>query len=382
MRFPLTILALVAAMMISPTSAFNQDVVSQPKWQVGLSGGIAQYHGDISIKSWTSKFSGETKLAFGAFARHHFNGKAGLGIGFQRAGLFGAKPLKSDGVTAFDLQYKGNINQFYLHSYLNFSNFFFGEAERTVNFYGTLGIGFIQWQGDLTKISDGTLVTNNSNAAAQNLKTNGASFPVSIGVSFNIAPSLNLFVEASMMNALTDEVDFFRDGYQYDIITTAQVGLSYQFGCGGKKVQKIRNPEQITRWEPETPISVIEYEIYNDPPVKKVIRDTIPQLQLPAKEMQPAVQSFPPFEFRVQIYAKTTRAAIGDKIYRNVTFEYPIIENTYNGLYRYSTGSFKTYAEAESYARTMQSRGIYDAFVVAYSNNERISITSEMKNRK
>jgi hypothetical protein len=82
------------------------------------------------------------------------------------------------------------------------------------------------------------------------------------------------------------------------------------------------------------------------------------------------------------VYAKSSRVAIGERVYRNVQFDYPIVENTFNGLYRYSTGSFQSYAEAEAYAHKMQSRGIYDAFVVAYSNNERISITSEMKNRR
>jgi len=105
-------------------------------------------------------------------------------------------------------------------------------------------------------------------------------------------------------------------------------------------------------------------------------------LTLPEKQVVPEQNKSTGFEFRVQIYAKSSPALIGSKVYRTVQFEYPIIENQYNGLYRYSTGSFRSYSEAESYARTLQSRGIYDAFVVAYSNNERVTISPEMKNKK
>jgi hypothetical protein len=354
-----------------------QEVVI-PKWQIGAFGGLTQYHGDISNKSWTKKFSGETKLSFGFLARHHFNSKHGLGVHFQHSSIYSAKEFKSDGITVFDRKYDGSFTQISLQSFLNFSNFFFGESDRKLELYGTLGIGYLFWNGTLSNISTNAIITNNSTASAV---TKGASFPATIGAQYALTPNLKLMFEASLITALTDEVDFYRDGYQYDILTSAHFGLTYNFG-GGVKNKKTSKPSQVGSWEPETPISVIDYEIYNDPPVKQPVKETLPQLQLPAKIEPSNTQTFPPFEFRVQIYAKTTSAAIGQKVYRNVTFEYPIIENRFNGLYRYSTGSFRTYSEAEAYARTMQNRGIFDAFVVAYSNNERISITSEMKSRK
>jgi hypothetical protein len=128
------------------------------------------------------------------------------------------------------------------------------------------------------------------------------------------------------------------------------------------------------------PVSVIEYEVYPELPSERKAKIEIPPLTLtPVQDkvvQQPASSAF---EFRVQIYAKSQRVTGSTSIYRNIQFEYPIIENHFNGIYRYSTGSFRSYSDAESYARQLQSRGVYDAFVVAYRNNERVSITSEMK---
>lgn len=353
-------------------------------FQFGLYGGVSQYHGDISTKTWSSKFSGETKFSFGALARYHFNDKHGLGVQFQRSALYSEKQYKSDGTTLFDRKFQGDFNQVSLHSYINFSNFFFGDADRKVEFYGTLGIGYAFWNADLSKLSDGTLVHNNSSAPGAGFATNGFSFPASVGLNFLITPEIKLSVEANMITALTDEIDFYRDGYQYDIITAAHIGISYSIGAKmANKTKKIKAPSVATKWEPETPISIIDYEIYNDPPAVMVKTETtIPPLTLPEKQVVPEQNKNTGFEFRVQIYAKSSPVQIGSKVYRNVQFEYPVVENQYNGLYRYSTGSFKSYSEAESYARTMQSRGIYDAFVVAYSNNERITISPEMKNKK
>lgn len=351
-------------------------------WQVGAFGGISQYYGDVSHKTWSSKFSAETKPSFGVFARYHFNEFYGLGLHFQHSGIYSEKQFKSDGKTPFDLAYSGTYNQISLQSYLNFSNFLFGAANRTVDLYGTLGIGYISWNGTLTKLSNGVLVVDNATAQINGLDTRAASFPVGLGATFAIAPNLKLSLEASLTTVISDDIDFKRDWYQYDILTAAHVGLSYSFGDGQTKDKKTKkSPSAATKWEPETPISVIDYEIYNDPPIKKMQPETLPQLQLPAKN-EVVTKSYAPFEFRVQLYAKSSRVAIGERVYRNVQFDYPIVENTFNGLYRYSTGSFQSYAEAEAYAHKMQSRGIYDAFVVAYSNNERISITSEMKNRR
>ncbi len=91
------------------------------------------------------------------------------------------------------------------------------------------------------------------------------------------------------------------------------------------------------------------------------------------------VVAYKDFEFRVQIFAKSKPMPNIKAYFSGVHFEYPIVENTQMGLYRYSTGTFQNFNEAARYAEQLRQRGIHDAFVVAYRNNQRISITSEMK---
>jgi hypothetical protein len=95
-------------------------------------------------------------------------------------------------------------------------------------------------------------------------------------------------------------------------------------------------------------------------------------------EVEPAPQP-KSFEFRVQILAKREKIEHISQIFPNVTFDYPIVVNNFQGIHRYSTGSFSSFNAAQAYANTMRSRGIHDAFVVAYRNDMRIPITAEMR---
>lgn len=358
---------------------YAQKKPLQPPWQIGAFGGIAQYYGDISNKPWSSKFSGETKYSFGALGRYHFNPKVGLGLQLQHGAFYSAKPFKSDGTTNFDLQYDATFTHANLHAFLNLTNFFFGEKERMIELYSTFGVGHIWWVGTLSKISNNTTVRSNAITAPIGYKTSSFTVPATLGLALRLAPNLKLSLDGTIMTALTDEVDFYRDGYQYDILSYFHAGLNYFIGGSQTKTKKQGAPKTVGKWEPEIPIKVIDYEIYKDPPQRLI---AAPELKLPTPEARVTQTPSADYEFRVQVYAKTSPIAIGSKVYRSVKFDYPIVENTFNGLYRYSTGTFRAYSEAEAYARTMQSRGVHDAFVVAYRNNQRIPITEDMKNKR
>lgn len=80
--------------------------------------------------------------------------------------------------------------------------------------------------------------------------------------------------------------------------------------------------------------------------------------------------------FRVQILAKTTGRADTDEMARKYGIVKSIDEDYSNGTYRYVVGAYKTYQEANLYAKTLRGNGIYDAFVVAYKNGIRIPVAS------
>ena len=93
---------------------------------------------------------------------------------------------------------------------------------------------------------------------------------------------------------------------------------------------------------------------------------------------QTALKSMEGVVFGVQILAKSTgRISIHD-LANSYKIDTKIIEDHSNGLYRYVAGWFGSFDEASRYARILRNKGIYDAFVVAYRNGQRISLSTVM----
>lgn len=352
--------------------------------EFGGFGGFSQYYGDISDKNYFQKFAGETRPSFGFFGRFHFNEKHGIGLGFNRISHYSRKDKYANG-NPLNNEFTGASNAFFAHSFLNMSNLFWGVADRKVNLYGTLGVGYNSWQSTRKNTLNGNIIIDYANAAANNLRSEAFFFPAALGVQFRINPSLSLFFEGMFTTLISDDLDYYRDGYQYDILVQTHLGLSYKLplNAPAPRPAPSRRPDTKQERRPafSAPIYVIDYEKFPEMPGERIQQQQLPVLE-PPKPSVPQIQSAnTDVEFRVQIYASSRKISNPQNLFRNVQFESPIIENVANGLYRYSTGSFRTYSEAEAYAKRLQSRGIHDAFVVAYQNNVRIQLTNEMKRR-
>jgi len=102
------------------------------------------------------------------------------------------------------------------------------------------------------------------------------------------------------------------------------------------------------------------------------------ELSLPAGSMQRLIQPVinpEDIEFRVQIGAYSNEVPI-DVIDLLISVSNTGIKkyNSEQGLTAYTAGSFKNYNEAENLKNSIVNEGIPDAFVVAFSNDRRISI--------
>lgn len=385
-------LILLLSMIVSLGTLYGQN--NNGKRDVGISGthlefggfgGFSQYYGDISSKNYFEKYALETKPSFGFTGRFHFNEKHGLGLGFNRITHYSAKPQYANG-TPLNNEFSGHSNTFFLHSYLNMSNLFWGPAERKLKLYGTLGVGYNSWQSVRRNSANGSVITDYSNAASQNLRSEAFFFPAALGIQFRLTPALSLFAEGMYSTLISDDLDYYRDGYQYDILVQTHLGLSFKLPLSAT-TPKSTVPEKSSvstsqKVSSVVPIYVIDYEKFPEMPGER-IPPQLPVLEPPKQTSvaPPSQQISSSIEFRVQIYASSRRINNLQNLYRNIKFDSPILENQANGLYRYSTGSFRTYSEAEAYAKQLQSRGINDAFVVAYQNNIRIPISSEMKRK-
>ena len=74
--------------------------------------------------------------------------------------------------------------------------------------------------------------------------------------------------------------------------------------------------------------------------------------------------------FKVQVLATKIKMNVNDKQFKGIK----IYEYFHKGLYKYTSGEFKTLAEAFAYRESILEIGIPEAFIVAFNNGERIGI--------
>jgi hypothetical protein len=355
------------------TSLSAQDKISveqQGKWQIGGVLGYAQYYGDVSNKSYFQKFGSELGFSASAFVRYHVNDLTGIGFNIHSGRITGTKNNFSDG-TAANLTFSGSVFNFDVHSYLSISNLFWGiTSTRNLNIYGTLGLGFMRWSSNLQdKVTlDFIFVDNRNRIDGAGFGTSAAYFPMTLGMEYKLTKGLSATFEGTLCTVFSDDVDNYTGGFSKDMLSFTSFGLSYRFGQKGTTAKKHETTVRQTE-----PVAVIDYDVFKSKAVQST--GSIQALTI----TEPKVENIKSFEFRVQILAKTNRVENVKRYFPQVTFDYAIRENSFGGIYRYSTGSFTSFREAESYSQTMRSRGIGDAFVVAYENNIRINITKEMR---
>lgn len=76
--------------------------------------------------------------------------------------------------------------------------------------------------------------------------------------------------------------------------------------------------------------------------------------------------------YRVQVYALNREKMLSDEEFDGLEDVQMYIED---GMYKYTTGIFKTHAEAIHYRDLMVQAGFNDAFVVTFTNGKRIYIS-------
>jgi hypothetical protein len=374
----LIVFALFSQFTASAQTGINKDKLAVRDWEAGLNFGLAQYYGDVSNRTFFEKISsGETRFGMGLFGRKYFNEYIGLGGHFQFLSLRSVKENYSNG-TPLNNAFTSNTFQGGLHMYLNFSNLFFGLTDRPVSVYGLAGLGYIRWNSTLrNSVTDAIIWQNGMVSPGVSYKTGALNMPLTLGLDIRLTNELRLNVEGSVQTTFSDDLDFYSDGFRHDILFYGSVGLSYIFNYKGLQAKKPTQQTQIPRRK--EPVKVLDYEsVQPVQPERSRPQSTLPVVRID----QPRYEEPSPqgqYEFRVQVIAMSRSRIDTESFRRRFNIETPIVENTFSGLYRYSTGRFSSFSEAEAYSRVIRSKGIHDAFVVAYRGNERISITSDMK---
>ncbi len=373
----LIVLVLFTLFAANAQTVINKDNLAVRNWEAGLNIGLAQYYGDVSNRGFFEKLSsGESRFGIGLFGRKYFNEYIGLGGHFQFLSLYSVKENYSNG-TPLNNAFTSNTIQGGLHMYLNFSNLFFGFADRPVSIYGLAGLGYIRWNSTLrNSVTDAIIWQNGMVSPGVSYKTGALNMPLTLGADIRLTNDLRLNVEGSVQTTFSDDLDFYSDGSRHDIIFYGSVGLSYIFNYKGLQANKRTQQTQIPRRK--EPVRVLDYEsVQPVQPERPRAQTTLPVVRIDEQRYTEPSQG--QYEFRVQVIAMSRSRIDTEAFRKRYNIETPIVENTFSGLYRYSTGRFSSFSEAEAYSRVIRSKGIHDAFVVAYRGNERIRITSDMK---
>ncbi len=354
-------------------------------WAIQLQPGFSQFYGDASNHSYFQKFKGEIGLYTGISVRKMIIPAVGLGLNFSYLGLKSYKNMKTDG-TKVDFHLSGSYYDANLFVYVNFNQLFTGyKPNRRFSGYGTLGVGWGFWNSILTNGITGLATKSGSKNGTYKYKTNAFVVPVSLGLNWRISNLWSVNLGGTLRTVFNDDVDVWHDGFKYDQIFSTNVGVTYHLRSGwGRSAKRQKQLKAIPCCNKKTVKSKPFIPIYDFDEINVSLApakagrqpQTIELLSVPEKSMKSVVRGF---EFRVQIMATTKPLNNVSALQVRYHLPYPVVENHQDGFYRYSVGSFQSYASALAAGKEIRSHGVFDAFVVAYRNGRRITITSKMK---
>ena len=196
---------------------------------------------------------------------------------------------------------------------------------------------------------------------------------------YNADYDMNKFKSDEEIPAYLLDHDFFIDCLQDRRFkrTTAATDATKTTVTSEIKVQPAVQPA-AKETKPVKVAKVIEPVKTQKPPVsEKPVTNEIPvNVKEPVKEPEPskvvANTSAGTVSYRVQVYALNREKMLTDDEFEGMEDVQMYIED---GMYKYTTGIFKTHAEAIHYRDLMVEAGFNDAFVVTFTNGKRIYIS-------
>ncbi len=392
LRFALLVVCSLAVLFTSGQSVNRASGSFRNNWQINYQLGFTQFYGDAASNGFFKKFSGETAFGTSLTARKFFSPVFGLGLDFYYTGVKSHKQESSVGLPV-DVTLTGNYFDVNLQAYLDFTNLLWGrDSRRKLSFYGTLAFGYGFWNTELYDGLSGITIKSGVTINNDTYKTGGIVIPVGFGLNYRLSDHWSVNMGGNFRTILNDDLDVWRGGFEYDQLFYGYAGISYHinplFGVSrkskkSKKTKEPKNTSPTTSKKEPRPTGVIPLFDYTKNSKTESSGGGGGSRELDVIGME---QPIPPkallpegFEFRVQIMAKRDRLPGVNVLRSRYDISGDVYENHQDGIYRYSTGSFTNYQDAVRHSQLLKSKGVSDAFVVAYKNNKRVALTSEMK---
>ncbi len=391
----LTITILLLVLPDLKAQSYNKTSEFKSFWQFNVNGGTSIFFGDIKQnRVWpVSTNENEWRFALGSILTKQISPIFGIRGQFLYGNLAGTRRQRN-------LYFESNYIEFNLNATVGIRNIFQEyRADQFWNVYLIAGIGISNFNTELKDLQTKKVVKNQGNGSGKSFAGRSLQPMILVGggVDFRLSDRVNLNIETANRVLGTDKLDATVGKFKYDIYNYTSLGVSYKFGVksSSKKEKsdeysyfkpKEKNEDLIEPadydYNPNKPVSPPEVEVLTIEPVivsipvlppmeEKVVEEVVTEPVVVVEE-EVVVQGV---EYRVQI-----RAKYGKQIsmhHLSNTYNIPaseIRENTHNGFYIYTVGSYTTYDQAKEKRNYLRiNNGISDSFIVAFRNGVRLN---------
>ncbi|MBN1339976.1 MAG: SPOR domain-containing protein [Bacteroidales bacterium] len=377
MKTRIFVVAILLSITLPVTAQNSRELFSGP-WSVNVNVGPNLFYGDIEVYNFFPVMhnNSEWRAAFGAMIQKKISRVVTARGQFLYGELSGTK-------RKYSKWFEADILETSLSATLDLSSFIWGVRDRKLSVYAMGGIGLTQWRTELKDLNTNEVIRTNGYAGGSGIggRTVEAVLPFGMGLDYKINDNWHINLEGSLRPVNSDLLDANVGDFPFDFYSYNFVGVTYVFNKR-KIMPPIELPpaeELITEQEAQQPAEEIVMEelpeTEPDDILEKELRDIEDKILVDEAGKGIFEPTYAGVVFRVQVMA--SRDNVNPETVKN---ELNLKENVYlnegNGWFRYSVGSFTKYWKAKEYKNLLVSKyNVYDAFVVAYRENERMSLT-------
>ncbi len=205
------------------------------EWKISMFIGSTTFHGDVSDKTnsfmnntpFSKYFYQDRKVGGGFYVDKMFTPYWGV-----RGTLLYAK-MKSTKESS-KIYFEGDLFEYSVSGLIDFSNIFLGvDRYRVWNFYGFIGVGFTETRSILYDLNTGARIGSTGFRVGKTgayKRMTELTFPVGLGVKYEIGKKINLFFEFTRHIVKTDRLDAYPvDGTKFESLGMMNLGFTYNF---------------------------------------------------------------------------------------------------------------------------------------------------------
>ncbi|MCD4696213.1 MAG: outer membrane beta-barrel protein [Bacteroidales bacterium] len=253
------------------------------QWYLNLNGGITQSYCDIQGGDWHGAMLGSDDMEFGYGIRlgKHVSPVFGIYGSFIKAPLSG-----KSGVDSKNMYFETDLSDMILGTTVSFSNLFFGYKPRLLNFYGTTGIGFVNFDANAYDIDTDLPVDDGINGGDGYPSTTETMIPTGAGLDIRFNNRWDVNLETTIRWFDSDKLDGIQSGEKRDAYFFTSLGVGYSFWrpTGGAKMQIETEPSMLALHGDSIPIEI--KGSFPDSYNKRAIVDFTPVLKYGDKTKQ------------------------------------------------------------------------------------------------